>query len=93
MFRRALDQDRGGDGGFVSLVSQPAACVNDRQASEQKTKPKSHSLVHRVAHQYESDEITSPPATVERARNVGRLTLFLTNWLCPSSISMFTPPG
>ena len=43
--------------------------------------------------QSESAEITSPPARVEIARKVGRLTLSLTNWTCPSSISMFTPPG
>ena len=42
---------------------------------------------------YASDEITSPPALVEMARKVGRLTLSLMNWTCPSSISMFTPPG
>src|SRR5271157_4077985 len=40
-----------------------------------------------VARQSASAEITSPPAIVEMARNVCRLTLSFMNWTCPSSIS------
>ena len=46
-----------------------------------------------IVDQKASAEITSPPALVPRAHQVGRLTVDLTNWTWPSPKQTFTPPG